>query len=446
MSPASGSVTIRIPSAPDNLSSTNAHADEPLYGPEPDTEPEPEQVPARQNALVKKNTWKWSSFVHKFPLYDLFKHSRSSTRSGPIRDVIHEPQALSLIPGILRLPVEIRNEIYGYIFDKRLITIRHNDDSPYRNGNPLIDAIAEHREQEPERPKAIKSIRIVMSVLKTSGGIYRKVLNSSGASYHGIPGRKPQPIEGVNWQTSLSSLLLTCKTFYFETAPILYGITTFYFDDAQRLRAFLETVSERNLACITTLHVHVRTYGIPNEAQNNRWEQKHVKCWTKIFANIAKKMTNLRVMRVYLTVKNVTDALKLAFRSLNNNTDWKRRASYMLVLRGLSDLTKLEDLRVSIKATDDIMQDWEYMSARYLYDFFLLANIHPLNHLQDQLRALHNELYERMHGGLEKAMTDVARSKDPDESFAPVAQATEEYIAYCMDPVGDMLVRRHPRE
>lgn len=54
-------------------------------------------------------------------------------------------------------------------------------------------------------------------------------------------------------------------TFYYESAPILYGTTSFYFDDAQRLRAFLGTVSDRNLACITTLHVQVRTYGIPNE-------------------------------------------------------------------------------------------------------------------------------------------------------------------------------------
>lgn len=93
-------------------------------------------------------------------------------------------------------------------------------------------------------------------------------------------------IEGTNWETSLNSLLLTCRTIYHETAPILYGNTVFYPDDAQRLGSFLKTVSNRNLACITSLHVHVRTYGIPNEAENNRWEQKHIKCWTKIFANI----------------------------------------------------------------------------------------------------------------------------------------------------------------
>ncbi|KAG9511894.1 hypothetical protein KCV07_g9855, partial [Aureobasidium melanogenum] len=96
-----------------------------------------------------------------------------------------------------------------------------------------------------------------------------------------IIGRKPQPIEGVTWKTSLESLLSTCKTFYYEAASILYGTTSFYFDDAQRLRAFLRTVSDRNLACITTLRIHVRTYGVPNEANNIRWEQKHIKRWTK---------------------------------------------------------------------------------------------------------------------------------------------------------------------
>lgn len=97
-------------------------------------------------------------------------------------------------------------------------------------------------------------------------------------------------IEGANWETSLNNLLLTCKTIYHETAPIVYGSTVFYFDDGQRLRAFLEPVSDRYLAYITELNVHVRTYGISTEAANTRWEQKHVKCWTKIFAEIAKKM------------------------------------------------------------------------------------------------------------------------------------------------------------
>lgn len=446
MSAASGSETIRRLSIADNLSSTNACVSESLYGDEPQAESETEQILVPHDGLAKKNTSKWHSFVHKFPLhrfplYDLFRDPQSSTISKPMKDVMHEHQAVSLVPGILRLPVEIRNQIYGYIFYERLVTIRLND-PPSRNRSPLIDALTEHR--EPERPKAIKSIRIVItSIKKTSGDVCRKVLNRSLA-YDGIPGCKPQPIEGVNWETSLNSLLLTCKTIYLETAPILYGTTAFYFDDAQRLGAFLEIVSDLNLAFITKLHIHVRTYGIPNEAADIRWEQKHVKCWTKIFAMIAKRMTNLRVIRVTLTVKNVTDALKFAFRPIRNNTDWKTRASYMLMLRDLSGLTKVEDLRVSIKATDDMMQEYEYMSARVLWNYWLLSNVHPLNHFQDQLRALHHRLFERMHNGLEKAMADVARSKDPNESFAPVALATREYIDYCMDPVGDMLARnRH---
>lgn len=115
-------------------------------------------------------------------------------------------------------------------------------------------------------------------------------------SYGGIAGRKPQPIEGVNWETFLNSLLLTCKTIYNETAPVLYGITVFYFEDAQRIRAFLNTVFDRNLACICEVHVRVRVYVIPTEAENVPWEQKHVECWTKIFASIANKMTSLRVI------------------------------------------------------------------------------------------------------------------------------------------------------
>lgn len=50
----------------------------------------------------------------------------------------------------------------------------------------------------------------------------------------------------------------------------------------------------------------------------------------------------------------------------------------MLKLRVLSDLTKLEDFTVSIKATDDIMQQYDHMSAIVIYASFALANIYPL--------------------------------------------------------------------
>jgi len=444
MTPASGSETIRQLGVPDNLSSTNARANDSLFGDEPDPEVEPEQVLVRQDALVKKSTWKWPQFLHKLSLHGLFKDSQSSFVSEPDKDAIHGHEDVSLAPGMLRLPVEIRNQIYGHLFDKRLVIIRRHDDLPYRDGSPLLDAITEHR--EPERPKATRSIRIVMSsIKKTTRDVCRKVIHR-GLSYDRIPGRKPLPIEGVNWETSLNSLLLTCRTIYHETAPILYGNTVFYFDDAQRLRSFLKTVSNRNLACITNLHVHVRTYGIPNDAENNLWEQKHIKCWTKIFATIAKKMTNLRVLRVALTVRCVTDALKYAFRPTRHNTDWKGRASYMLMLRDLSDLTKLEDFTVSIRATDDFTQQYDHMSANMLYASFALANIYPLDWLEAKVKALHRSFFERMHDGLEKAMFDVARGKDPDESFVAVAAATTEYITYCMDPIGDMLVRDRESE
>jgi hypothetical protein len=398
----------------------------------------------RHDASSQK-TWKWHPHLHRFPLYDLF---RDASRPNPIskltKDSKQKRNAVNPLPGILRLPVEIRNQIYGYLFHQRLITINQNDAWPYQKGSPLLDAITEYR--EPDRPKAIKSLRIVESTKKTSEDVRRKTMKSRGVSYDGIPGQKPRSIEGVIWETSLNSLLLTCRTIYAEAGPILYGTTVFYFDDAQRLRGFLKTVSNRNLACITRLHVHVRTYGIPNNAADNVWEQEHIQCWTSIFAKIAKKMTNLRVMRVTLTMRNVTDGLKRAFRPIKYNTDWKGRAGYMLMLRPLSDLTKLEDFTVSIKATDNIMQQYDEMLPIMIYKYWELANIHPVRHLQDKVKNLHRKLFEGMHAGLEKAMRDVARSKDVDKSFAAVALVTVEYMDYLLDPIGNMLMREYPEK
>lgn len=432
---------------PDNLSSTNACALEPLYDDEPKVESETEQVIARRDASTQQTkTWKLPGFLLSHPRNDVFSDpSQPKAKTKSAGRFTHKRKTVTLLPGILRLPVEIRNQIYGYLFQQQLITIKQNDAWPYQNGSPLVDAIAEYR--EPDRPKAIKVIKIVSTAVKnkkTPEQIRRKMMKARGVSYDGIPGQKPQPMEGVNWETSLNNLLLTCKTIYAETGPILYGITVFYFDDAQRLRAFLKTVSDRNLACITKLHIHVRTYGIPNKAADNIWYQEHIDCWTKIFAKIAKKMTNLRTLKVTLTMRNVTDGLKHAFRPVQNNTDWKGRAGYMLMLRPLSTLNKLEDLRVSIKATDNIMAQYEEMLPLLIYRYWELSNINPVPHIEAKVMDTHRKFFEDMQGGLEQAMTDVARSKNVNKSFAAVCLATREYMDYLMDPIGHVLVREFP--
>ncbi|KAI4841908.1 hypothetical protein E4T44_07614 [Aureobasidium sp. EXF-8845] len=427
---------------PDNLSSTNACVLEPLYGDETQVESESEQVVVRSDNITKQN-WKWHPYLPKFPLVDLFRDfSQISITSKPVKHVKHKQNAATLIPGILRLPVEIRNQIYGYIFHPRLKFIKQWDDWEYdvQNESVLHDALSEYHRFEYKRPKAIKSLRIVD---RTIDPISRSLLNVSramyGGSYGSVPGQKPKPIEGVDWYLALNSLLFACKTFYYEAGPILYGTTAFYFKDAQRLRGFLKTVSDRNLACITKLHIHVLSYGIPDQAADVVWEQEHIQCWTAIFAKIAKKMVNLRVLRITLSVRNVTDGLKRAFRPIKYNTDWKGRAGYMLMLRPLSDLTKLEDLTVKIRASDNIMQQHDEMLPLMIYRYWELANIHPARDLTVKVKNLHRRIFNDMHVGLEKAMKDVARGKDVDKSFRSVALVTRYYMDYMMDPIGNML-------
>jgi hypothetical protein len=151
-------------------------------------------------------------------------------------------------------------------------------------------------------------------------------------------------------------------------------------------------------------------------------------------------------MRVTLTMRNVTDGLKRAFRPIKYSADWKGRAGYMLMLRPLSDLTMLEDLSVSIKAKDNIMQQYEEMLPLLIYKYWELANIHPVRHLQVRVMDLHRKLFDDMQVGLEKAMSDVVRSKDVDKSFASVALVTRQYIDYMIDPIGNMLSKDYEKK
>jgi hypothetical protein len=335
------------------------------------------------------------------------------------------------LPGFLRLPVELRNQIYECLIHQKLIPIKRNDDLPYNKNSPLVDAIAQYRKTH--RPKAIKTVKILAAP-------HRKA-KAKGIVYDRIPGQKPLPRKDINWDGSVSNLLLTCKTTYAEASPILYGSTVFYFDDARRLRAFLKTVSTINLSCITRLHVHVRTYGIPTNPADNVWQQKHIQGWTSLFAEIANKMTNLRALRISVSMRSLMDVLKRAFRRLKYQGDWKERAGYMVMLQPLSSLKKLGEFSVSIKATDHEMQLSPEIMPRLIHHYWILADVHPVRTLLGRVIKIHQDMFARMHRGLGQGMLDVARSRDVDESFGSMALAVQEYGIFMADPVTYMLDR-----
>ncbi|THX25705.1 hypothetical protein D6D10_09863 [Aureobasidium pullulans] len=431
---------------PDDLSLTGACALEPLYGDEP-VEAKLEQDVAHLVEPTKKTqdyAGPGSIFRIRNNVFDLPK-VKSKPRDR-LRSMYKKRTAGNSLTGFFSLPTEIRNQIYGYIFHERLIIIKHNEAWVSSKGTPLTDALDEYRPKG-SRSKILKCIRIVnISSKKTPAEAERKFARSRGVSYDGIPGQKPLSREGVNWKTSICNLPLVCKRINAEAAPIMYGTTAFYFDNAQRLRAFLNTVSPTNLACITKLYVHVRVYGIPVKACDLVWEKEHIECWISVFKLIAKKMTNLRAMRVTFTMRSLTDGLKRAFKPVRYNTDWKERAGYMLMLKPLSSLSMLKDLRVVIKAADDYMQQFQEGLAHMLYSFWRLANIQPIHQLKIKVEALHQQYFQEMHHGLEKAMKDVARSEKVDKSFAPVCLAVRQYMDFMLDPVGSMLMMEYEKK
>lgn len=379
-----------------------------------------------------------------WPLYSVFGPSRQHQLvkvrrpKNESRTESKQKPAQPAPPGLLRLPVELRNQIYGYLITRKLVTIKRKQDWPFKDST-LLDAMNEYR--EPSSPKAIKSIKIVIPGKAKSQRTLQKAARGRALSYDGFPGQKPLDIRGVNWELSLNSLLLTCRTLYAEASPILYGLTVFYFDDAKRLRGFLKAVTPFNLSCITRLHVHVRIYGIAANTAHNICEQRHTRSWTDLFTMIATRMTNLRTISVTFSMRSVTDGLQRAFRPVKDNTDWKERAGFMLMLQSLSGLPKLKELRVKIRATDYEMQKFTELHHSMMYNSWKVANIHPILPLRNQLYQLHTAIFDRMHHTLEQAMKNVGRSKDADEAFKPVMLATREYLDFVPDPIGYMLGR-----
>ncbi|KAF2759225.1 hypothetical protein EJ05DRAFT_337533 [Pseudovirgaria hyperparasitica] len=193
--------------------------------------------------------------------------------------------------GFSDLPGEVRNQIYGYYFQKRSRVELHTVPKRTTRKNPLprksnqtfifVSPTADSRKvvYSPKKPSAQSTVHITRPLFKSCHKIR--------SQYH-----------DTKWSSSIGALFLVSRQLYEETIHFHYVNTTFVFDTSKRLRSFLTHVSTERLSAIRNIEVKHISYGEPQHPRDCVYKNKHDEKWEVLCADTARLMPSLRSLVV----------------------------------------------------------------------------------------------------------------------------------------------------
>jgi hypothetical protein len=189
------------------------------------------------------------------------------------------------VRGFLALPGEIRNQIYAYIFESQFrceVTSKGAQfDKPQTRKVKLWAGSFQPSTQHLQYNSKAKEERPIIIRISRPLGKYNVV----------------QGLQ-TNWFASLFAINLVRKQIYAETLVFIYHRTTFVFDTPKRLTNFLSTIPKSKLELITNLELHYTTYGCPKWTKDRVWQDKHGESWKRACNAAAKKLSNLRLLKI----------------------------------------------------------------------------------------------------------------------------------------------------
>lgn len=223
---------------------------------------------------------------------------------------------------LLELAGKLRNHIYDYAIEGRLVEIR-----PPIPGNEIqytwqqVDGSFEINKP----PKAWR---------------FSDILGRRRGFQH----------SGTKWESSLSSLILTCKQINREASHFLYAKTSFVFKSAKRTRAFLSIVQPVYKEVISRLHLIHRTYGQPFCLEHVFAKGRADRCWDRTCQALAEDLKGLKILEITLTVNDCPPVLGL-------------REPWVMALLHLARL-ELLDVKVNLLIPRNPLNDQNYRNQR----------------------------------------------------------------------------------
>lgn len=172
----------------------------------------------------------------------------------------------------LELSGELRNQIYDLVIEGRLVEIRPPTAQPQYT-QQLIKGVLEIR-------KAPKTWR------------FSDILGH----------RRGFEDSKTKWESSLSSLVLTCRQVNREASHFLYAKTSFVFESSNRILAFLRIVRPVNKEAISRLHLVHSTYGQPTFLEHLSAKEQADSRWDRTCQALASDLKGLRNLQITLTL------------------------------------------------------------------------------------------------------------------------------------------------
>jgi len=203
----------------------------------------------------------------------------------------------------LEVAGEIRNQIYGYIFDSTTVIEMMPAGAPYR-------ILAVH---VPARKNSIFYAQAKDTAAKRKPCRSRNATDKAQKS----PARiccsrvlgKHELVNAAstNWKTSVpgAALCLTSKQFHAECTAFLYASASFFFQSPNRVANFLTKTPQVYLDNVTRLQLEHVTYGEPINPDNIVWKTKHDAKWAAVCAQAAAALPRLQELSIVLDVREV---------------------------------------------------------------------------------------------------------------------------------------------
>ncbi|KAI9880076.1 MAG: hypothetical protein M1830_005608 [Pleopsidium flavum] len=191
----------------------------------------------------------------------------------------------------LKLPAELRNKIYDYVFEKHVLEIL-----PLTRNRGLT-----HWDRKSKKSKP---------VLRK----WRSLCVRGRSERQGRSERRLDKWPRADPLPGLAALLLTCKQIHLETHHLLYGQITFLFTSQAVLHRFMTALGPSCLGAIQSIKLQHHTHGEPYLQRNRVWKKAYDSKWAELCQQAAEKMTGLRELDIKLSICDWPTELNLKAR------------------------------------------------------------------------------------------------------------------------------------
>ena len=208
--------------------------------------------------------------------------SEKKQRFSSFSKQIHNKRGRHCI--ITTIPGEIRNAIYGYVFDS-IVIVEFMPSHHTQYLLPYQEGIVYPSECGTDVP-----------TVRYTGNL---------GKYNRISGM------ATKWKTSVSGIHLASKLFFRETITFIYRCNHFYFQSSCKLDNFLTVVNGINLKAVTSLSLSHVTYSEPRKAVDRVWKIRHDTKWEATCRKAASLLQNLKSLHIVIKLRE--NPLKFAF-------------------------------------------------------------------------------------------------------------------------------------